>query len=238
MELHVELRRLAQGGGDAANFRDLRTDVEMNEFQAVVHAHFVERLQGLQQFGRVEAELGGVAAALLPLARARRGELDAYAEVGAHAEFLRGAGNAYEFGHLFDDEEHALAHFLCQERKFYKVLVFVAVADNQAVAVHVRGQHGVQFGFAAGFEAEVVLLAVADNLFNHGAHLVYLNRVDDKVVGFVVVLLFGAVEAFCGLLDAVVKDIGEAQQDGRGDVARVEFVNYFLEVYFHAVFAR
>ena len=114
----------------------------------------------------------------------------------------------------------------------------MAVADNQAVAVHVRGQHGVQFGFAAGFEAEVVLLAVADNLFNHGAHLVYLNRVDDKVVGFVVVLLFGAVEAFCGLLDAVVEDIGEAQQDERGDVARVEFVHYFLEVYFHAVFAR
>ena len=114
----------------------------------------------------------------------------------------------------------------------------MAVANDQAVAVHVRGQHGVQFGLAAGFEAEVVLLAVADNLFHHRLHLVYFNRVDDEVVGLVVVLLFGAVEAFCGLLDAVVEDIGEAQQDGRGDVARVEFVHYFLEVYFHAVFAR
>ena len=114
----------------------------------------------------------------------------------------------------------------------------MAVANNQAVAVHICGQHGVQFGLAACFEAEVVLLAVADDFLHHGAHLVYLDRVDDEVVGLVVVLLFGAVEAFCRLFDAVVEDIGEAQQDGRGDVARVEFVNYFLEVYFHAVFAR
>ena len=57
MQLHVELSSLAQCRRDAADFGDLRTDVEVNELQAVVHAHFVELLQGLQQFGRVQTKL-------------------------------------------------------------------------------------------------------------------------------------------------------------------------------------
>ena len=235
VELHVELCRLAQGGGDAAYFGDLRTDVEVDELEAVVHAHLVEHLQCFEQFRGVEAELGGVAAALLPLARAGGGQLDADAQVGAHAELLGGLGDGVQLGQLFHHEEHALAHLLPQQGQLDEVLVLVAVAHDEAVAIHVGGQHGVELGFGAGLQAQVVLLAVADDFLHHGAHLVHLDWIDDEVLGLVVVLRCGAGKAVGSFFDAVVEDVGEAQKHGSCYIARVEFVDHFFEVNAHAV---
>ena len=214
VELHVELCRLAQGGGDAAYLGDLRTDVEVNELQAVVHAHLVEHFQSFEQFGGVEAELGGVAAAFLPLARAGGGQLDADAQVGTHAELFGGLGDGVQLGQLFHHEEDALAHFLTQQGQLDEVLVLVAVAHDEAVAVHIGGQHSVKLRFGAGLQAQVVLLAVADDFLHHGAHLVHLDGIDDEVFGLVVVLRCSAGKAVGSFFDAVVEDVGETQKHG------------------------
>ena len=55
---------------DATNLGDLRTDVEMNQAQAVAHAFLVEQFECFQQFGTRQSELRGVAAALLPFTAA------------------------------------------------------------------------------------------------------------------------------------------------------------------------
>ena len=235
VELNVELCGLAQGGADAAYLGDLAADMEVEELEAVAQSHLVEHLQGHQQLGAVESELRGVAAALAPLAAAVACQLDADAQVGAHAQLLGRLGNDLQFGQFLDDEEDALAHLLCQQSQFDEVLVLVAVADDEAVAVHVGGQHGMQFGLGAGFQSQVIAFAVADDFLHDGAHLVHLDGEDDEVLGLVVVLLGSLAEALVGLLDAVVEDVGEAQQYGSRDVARGQLVHDLLEVYLHAV---
>ena len=50
VELDVKLCRLAEGGADAAYLGDLRADVEVDELEAVVHAHAVEQPERFEQF--------------------------------------------------------------------------------------------------------------------------------------------------------------------------------------------
>ena len=83
----------------------------------------------------------------------------------------------------------------------------MAVADDEAVAVHVGGEHSVEFGFRTCFKPKVILLAVADDFFHHGAHLVHLYRINDKVLGLEIILLFGTGEALGGFLDTVVENV-------------------------------
>ena len=235
VQLHVVLCGFAQGGGNASDFRNLAADVEVEQLQTVAQPHLVEQLQGHEQLGAVEAELRGVAAALAPLAAAVRGQFDADAQVGLHAQPAGRLGNNLQLGQFLDDQEHALAHLLGQQCQLDEVLVLVAVADDEAVAVHVGGQHGVQLGFRAGLQSQVVALAVADDFLHDGAHLVNLDREDDEVFGLVVVFLGSLAETLVGLLDAVVQDVGEAQQHGCRHVACSQFVDHLFEVDLHAV---
>ena len=238
VELHIVLCCLAEGGADAANFVYLASDVEVDEAQAVAQPQLVKHLQGHQQLGAVEPELRGIAAALAPLAAAVAGQLDADAEVGMHAQLLGCLGYDGQFGKLLDDKEDSLAHLLSQESQLDEVLVLVAVADDEAVAVHVCGNHGMQFGFRAGLQPEVVALAVADDFFYDGAHLVHLHGEDDKVFTLVVIFLACLAETFVGLLDAVVQYVGEAEQHGSRHMAGSQVVHQLLEVHLHAVLFR
>ena len=54
--------------------------------------------------------------------------------------------NGFVFELLFDNEEDTFPHLLCQQGKFDEVLVFVAITDDEAVAIHVRGKHSMEFG--------------------------------------------------------------------------------------------
>ena len=95
-----------------------------------------------------------------------------------------------------------------------------------------------EFRLGAGLESEVELLAVADDLFHHGAYLVHLDGVDDEILPLVAVLLGGFGEAVAGLLDAVVQDVGEAYQHGGGHVPHGQLVHQVSQVDLHAVFPR
>ena len=139
---------------------------------------------------------------------------------------------------LLDDEENALSHLLCEQRQLNEVLIFVAVADNDGVGVHVGGQHGVQFGLGTALKTEVVLLAVGDDFLNNGAHLIDLDGIDDEVLAAVVVFLLGTLKAIGGFLNAIVEDVGKTEQNGSGDVAFGQFVDQLAEVDANIVLAR
>ncbi len=67
-EVDVELSGLGEGVLYAADLIDLRTDVEMDEPDAVVQSVAVELIEGLEQFRWGQSELRRVAAALGPFA--------------------------------------------------------------------------------------------------------------------------------------------------------------------------
>ena len=114
----------------------------------------------------------------------------------------------------------------------------MTVANDEAVAVHVRGQHGVQLGLRAGLQSEVIAFAVADDLLHDGSHLVHLHGEDDEMLGLVVVLLGSLAETLVGLLDAVVEDVGEAQQHRSRDMAGRQLIDDLLQVHLHVVLLR
>ena len=95
-----------------------------------------------------------------------------------------------------------------------------------------------EFRFRTAFQSEVVFLAVRDNLLHHRAHLVHLDGVDDEMLPFVVIFLFCLCKASGSLFDAVVQDVGKAQQYGCRNVGIAEVFHYVCEVNLHIVLLR
>ena len=221
---------------NTSDFRNLTAYVEMDEAHAVVQSLVVEYAERLEQFAAGESELAGVAAALFPFARSRRGELDAYADVGLYAQFLGGFGNDVYLVEFFHHDEDTLAHLLREQSQLDVALVFISVADDERVALALHGDDGVQFGLGTGFKSEVELLAVTDDFLYHGLHLVHLDGIDDKVLCLVVVFLGCFLKATGGFLNAVVEDVGETQQHRWGDVAQRQFVHDVAQVNLGVVF--
>ena len=87
-----------------------------------------------------------------------------------------------------------------------------------------------QFRLAAGFEAEAVGLADVVDLLDDVALLVDLDRVDAAVLALVVVVLDGVLKGLVKLADAVLEDVGEADQHGKLDVALAQLVDQLLQV--------
>ena len=86
----------------------------------------------------------------------------------------------------------------------------MTIADDETVAVHIGSKDRMKFGLGTRFKSQIVALAVTDNLLDDRAHLVDLHREDDEMLPLVVVFLACLAEALVCLLDAVVKDVGEA----------------------------
>ncbi len=238
VELDIELRCFPQRRLYAAYLGYLTADVEMYQAQTVLHALLFENLESREEFRTGKPELAGVATALLPLAAARRGELDAHAEVGPHAEFLSRAGDSLQFVELLHHDEDAFAHLLRQKGQLDIVLVLVAVAHDERVALALHGDHGVEFGLGAALETEVELASVADDLLHHGLHLVHLYGVYHEALARVAVFLGRLGEAARRFLDAVVEDVGKPEQHGRGDVAQGKLVHHLSQVHPGVVLAR
>ena len=238
VELDIELRGLPQGGLYAAYLGDLAADVEVDEFQAVFQSAGFELVEGFEQFAGRQSELAGVAPAFLPFAASRGSQFDAYADVGAHVQFLGHFVDDVQLVELFHNQKDAFTHLLCQQGQFDVVAVLVAVADDRRGGVRVDGNDGVQLGFRAGFQPEVELLAVADHFFHDGAYLVDLDGIDDEVFSFEAIFLGRFLEAVACLFDAVVQDVGEPHQHGSRHVAHGQFVHQFPQIDPYAVFPR
>ena len=76
-----------------------------------------------------------------------------------------------------------------------------------------------KFWLGTSFQSQVELLSMRDDFLNHRLHLVYLDRIDDKVLSLVSILFLGLLKTAGCLLDAVVEDVWETEQYGSVDVA-------------------
>ena len=217
---------------------DLTADVEVYELEAVAHLLLLKEIEGLEQFAAGEAELTAVASAFFPLATARGGQLDADADVGLHVQLACQLGDEFQLVELLHHEEDALAHLLCQQGQLYEALVLIAVADDEGIGIHVGGYHRMKLRLGTSLQAKVVFLAVADDLFHHGAHLIHFNRIDDEVLGLVFILFCSLAEAGGDLFDTTVQDVWETYEHRGRDIAKLKLVYQLLQVDLCPVFAR
>ena len=111
----------------------------------------------------------------------------------------------------------------------------MTVTDNERVRIHVCCQYGMEFRLRTRFKSEVVFLTMRNNFLNDRTHLIHLNREDDKVVALEIIFFTCLYKAFVGLLDTVIKNVREAKENGRLNMARCQFVNHFLKIYLYTI---
>ena len=169
----------------------------------------VEDLDGL---GEVEAEGTAVAGAFGPVAAAFGGELDAEAEDWVDAEGLAAFHDELEFRGHFEDEDDVEAELFGLKGEVDEFCVFVAVADEEGLAVVHEGEGGEEFGFGADFEAVVVLAAVFGDFFDDLLLLIDLDGVDAAVAALVALVADFLAEGFVEFLDACVEEVREAEE--------------------------
>jgi hypothetical protein len=134
-----------------------------------------------------------------------------------------------ELGVLLNHRDDVAADLLGQHDHLDVFVVLEAVADNRGLVVG-DSQHRQQFGFRAGFQAELIRPAVLEDLFHYLALLVDLNRVDATVVVLVVVLGDGVLERLVHLTQAVLQNFPETDQDRQRDAPELKIVDQFLQV--------
>jgi len=214
-QLAVEARGLRDGSLDRDDVGHLRADVEVDELEARLHLGLPELLDGKEDLGGVEAELGVVAGGGGPLALAAGLELHAKADEGLHAGLLRDLDDAVDLGELLDDDDDLLAQLATEEGEPHVVVVLVAVADDEALGALVHGQGDHQLGLGAGLEAVVEVLAGGDDLVDDLAELVDLDGEDTAVFALVALFLDRLGEGLVDLGDPVAERVLEAD-DQRG----------------------
>ena len=158
-----------------------------------------------------------------------RRQLDAHADVRAHADLLGVLEHQLELGELLDDRDDLPAHLLRQHRHLDELVVLEAVADDRRVVGRHR-RHREQLGLAAGLEAEAVLLAEVEHFLDDLPLLVHLDRVDAAVLALVLVLVDRALERAVDLAEAVLEDVGEADQDRHREAAQLQPIDQPLQI--------
>jgi len=216
-EFGIVARRFLQARCQVAPVGDLRAHVEMQHAQPVERAALAQRLDDGQHLLRGQAELGLLAARVLPRAVTDRGQTHAHPQLGDHAQRRRDFGDERDLGGLFDHDAHLQTQAQADERQADVFAVLVAVADDDAGGRLHQRKHGHQFRLAAGLQADARIVRALE-VFQHGALLIHLDRVHSGVAAAVVMAPTGVLEGLAQGVDALAQHIHKAHQQRQRQV--------------------
>ena len=196
---------------DVAQVGNLRAHVEVQQGEPVEAAGLAHGLGQRQDLAGGQAELGALAAGVLPVARAQRGQAQANADFGGDAHAFGLAPDQRPFAGFFDHDHRLEPQLEPAQGQADVGGVLVAVADDQR-AGPAHGQGGDQLRLAADLQAQPV--DPGERAHDTGL-LVDLDRVDQGVAPVVGLLVNGVLEGLAQLPGAGTQDVGEAQQHGQ-----------------------
>ena len=209
-DLDQVARGFAHAAGDVAHVGDLRAHVEVQQLQTLVETGVLELAEQINQLARRQAELGGVATAVLPLAGAEAGQAHAYAEARLHAQSGGFFDHQRQLGRLLDDDEGLQAQPARDQRQTDVLAILVTVADHHAAGPGQR-DHRHQFRLAAGFQAKR-FATLARQFAGDSLVLVDLDRIHRRVATAVIPVGHGLGEGTLQAAQAVAEHVREAQQ--------------------------
>ena len=79
---------------------------------------------------------------------------------------------------------------------------------------------------------------MTDDLFYHRAHLIDLDRINDKVLGLIAILFCSLYETVRYFLDPIIQDIRETHQHRSRDIPQLQLIYQFLQIDRYPVFTR
>ncbi len=127
-----------------------------------------------------------------------------------------------DFFVVLDHRNDGAAEFGGDDDRFDVAVVLEAVADHHAVGRILGNRHDrEQFWFGADLEPEAEFLAVAVDLFDHQALLVDLDGKHRGIAVLVVVFRDRSGEGVREMAQAMRQNVGEANDHGRMQVARL-----------------
>src|ERR1041384_4309749 len=129
-----------------------------------------------------------------PIPLSFRVELGANPDARANAGFLRAANDHLQLVELLDDYDHALANLHAKEREVNETFVLEPAADQKSLRVCFQREGGVQLGFRAAFDAEVILASLAQKLFDDFAAGIDLHRKHAEVTAGIIELSRGVLK--------------------------------------------
>ena len=188
--------------------------------------HFARR----HQAGGIETELRVLTAARRPFSRALAVKPHTNADVRLDANFLGRANRLLEFLEFLDHDDDGLAELATEQRDANESAVLVAVADDEALRVLVHRERSDQFRFAARFETEMKFLAGVDDLFDHFAQLIDLDRENAAILILVTEFGYRILKRAVDRFDAVPQQILKPNDERETEAALPRFVYDFEDV--------
>ena len=130
---------------------------------------------------------------------------------------------------FFDHWNDVPPDLLGQHRHLDVFVVLEAIADDRRLVVR-HGHDGHQLRLRAGFQAESEGTAEFQNLFDHLALLVHLDRVNAAVVALVTVFGDGGRKGAVHFAQAMLQDSREPDQDRQGDASQHQGIDQLFQV--------
>ena len=203
--------------------------MEVQHDEAVEHLLRLEDLDRLEHLGRRQAELGGLASGLRPLARAARVELRAHADQGPHSARPRDVEDAVELRDLLEDEHDLLLHPHGIQGHPDEGLVLVAVAGDDALGRQIGRDRGEQLRLRARLEAVAVAPSGLHDVVDDDALLVDLDRENAPEDVPISVLVDRPGEGVVQVGDGRRENLREPDDHRRRDAAQRDLVDDVLE---------
>ena len=201
----------------------------VQQLQAILQTGAAQSLQQLEDAGRGKAELGTVAAGVLPVAGRSGRQAHPQAKTRPQLHFSCHADDQFQLGKLLDDKGDTLPEPLCMQREADVFRVLVAVADNDAVDRR-NADDRQQLRLAAGLETDT-FATVTHNRIHHVLLLVDLDGIDGGVARSIVVSPDCRLEGAAQAVDLLMQNIGKAHQHRPGQARIAHRVGQCVQVH-------
>src|SRR5690606_8590865 len=217
-EVGVEAADFRDAAADVLDVGDLRTEVAVQQLQAVQHAFRLQVVDQLDQLRGGQTEHAAIAGGGVPVAAHADRGLDAHADDGLDAHDAAALQDDRDLGGGFHHEHAIEAELDGGQAQVDEFLILVAIADDQAAGLLEVGERDHHFRLAADFEAVFVARTKGGDLLDHLRLLVHLDRVDALVVALVAEVVDGGTKGCVQAVDLRVEDVFDTQQHGHLEI--------------------
>ncbi len=163
--------------------------MEMDKFEPSVHTVLPQIIESFEKLRRIESELRRITTRFLPFPRAGIGQFYAYTDSRGYFQSCSNLIDGSQLVEFLYHQNDATPHLVGQQCQLNIILIFIAIADYQRILIYIGGEHGMEFRFRPSLQTNVEFLPMADNLLDHRAHLVDLNRIYYEILSLIAILL-------------------------------------------------
>ena len=95
-----------------------------------------------------------------------------------------------------------------------------------------------EFGFRTGFQSQIEFLTMTNDFFYYRTHLVYLDRINDKILGLIPILIRCLLKAVRDFFNTIIQNIRKTDQHRSCHIPQLQLIDQLFQVDLNAVLTR